>query len=90
MATFAMMDGNMVTNIIVGENKEELESLLGCRVIEFNNENPAGPRWTYDEETGTFQAPPELSYEEQRKQEILQRLGMTEEEFVFLSQNINN
>ena len=57
MATFAMMGGNSVTNIIVADDKEATEAALGCKLIEFTQENPAGIGWTYDEATGKFIAP---------------------------------
>lgn len=57
MATFAMMSGNSVSNIIVADNKEETEKALNCVLIEFTTENPAGIGWSYDFETGKFIAP---------------------------------
>lgn len=48
MATFAMMSGNSVSNIIVADNKEETEKALNCVLIEFTTENPAGINWTWD------------------------------------------
>ena len=64
MATYAMMSGNSVTNIIVADDKEATEQALKCVLIEFTNENPAGIGWTYDPETNTFLAP-ETTDEEQ-------------------------
>lgn len=57
MATYAMMAGNSVSNIIVADDKEATEAALGCTLIEFTPENPAGIGWTYDPETGKFVAP---------------------------------
>lgn len=57
MATFAMMSGNSVTNIIMADDKEATEAALGCKLIEYTAENPAGIGWTYDETTGKFNAP---------------------------------
>ena len=48
MATFAMMSGNSVSNIIVADNKEETEKALNCVLIEFTTENPTGIGWTWD------------------------------------------
>jgi len=48
MATFAMMSGNSVSNIIVADNKEETEKALNCVLIEFTTKNPAGIGWTWD------------------------------------------
>lgn len=57
MATYAMMSGNSVSNIIVAEDKEATEAALNCTLIEYTADNPAGIGWTYDEETGKFIAP---------------------------------
>ena len=57
MATFAMMSGNTVENIIVTDDKEQAEKDLGMALIEYTAENPAGIGWTYDAETNTFTAP---------------------------------
>ena len=57
MATFAMMGGNVVSNIIVADDKEATEAALGCTLIEYTAENPAGIGWSYDENTGQFLAP---------------------------------
>ena len=57
MATYAMMAGNTVTNIIMADDKEATEAALNCTLIEFTPENPAGIGWTYDPETGKFSAP---------------------------------
>ena len=55
--TFAMMSGNSVSNVIVADDKEATEAALGCVLIEYTPENPAGIGWTYDLETGKFEAP---------------------------------
>ncbi len=52
-----MMAGNSVTNIIMADDKEATEAALGCKLIEYTAENPAGIGYTYDEETGKFVAP---------------------------------
>lgn len=57
MATYAMMSGNSVSNVIVADNKEECEAALNCKLIEITPENPGGIGWTYDEATGKFVAP---------------------------------
>jgi hypothetical protein len=57
MTTFAMMGGNIVSNIIVADDKEATEKALNCSLIEFTKENPAGIGWIYDAETGTFSPP---------------------------------
>ena len=58
MGTYAMMSGNIVNNIIMADDKEATEIALGCQLIEFTSENPAGIGWIYDE-TGKFN-PPEM------------------------------
>ena len=57
MATFAMMSGNSVINVIIADDKEATEAALNCKLIEYTPENPAGIGWTYDESTGKFSAP---------------------------------
>ena len=64
MATYAMMGGNTVTNIIMADDKEATEAALGCTLIEYTPENPAGIGWSYHPETGKFTAP-QLAEEEQ-------------------------
>ena len=48
MATFAMMSGNTVDNIIVADNKEATEEALRCTLIKFTADNPTGIGWTWD------------------------------------------
>jgi hypothetical protein len=55
MATFAIMGGNVVSNVIVADTLEDAQ-VLGT-AIEYTTENPAGIGWTYDESTGRFTAP---------------------------------
>ena len=57
MPTYAMMNGNTVDNIIMADDKEATEQSLNCVLIEITPENPAGPLWRYDEETGKFTKP---------------------------------
>ena len=57
MATYAMMSGNSVSNVIVADDKEATEAALNCTLIEYTPENPAGIGWSYDPETGKFEAP---------------------------------
>jgi hypothetical protein len=59
MATYAMMSGNSVSNVIVADNKEATEAALHCTLIEFTPENPAGIGWTMDED-GKFHPPVEV------------------------------
>ena len=62
MATYAMMSGNTVTNIIMADDKEATEAALNCVLIEYTAENPAGVGYIYDPETNTF-AEPEITEE---------------------------
>ena len=63
MGTYAMMSGNTVENIVMADDKEATEAALRATLIEYTAENPAGIGWTYDPETGTFIAPPEVEEE---------------------------
>ena len=56
MATYAMMSGNIVSNVIVADDKETTEAALKCVLVEYTTENPAGIGYTLDE-TGKFNAP---------------------------------
>lgn len=56
MATYAMMSGNSVSNVIVADDKEATEAALNCVLIEITAENPAGIGWTMDED-GKFIEP---------------------------------
>lgn len=58
MAIYAMIQGNMVTNIIVTEDKEQSEKDLNTTLVEITSENSGGIGWFYDAETGKFVAPP--------------------------------
>lgn len=51
-----MMSGNSVSNVIVADNKEDAEKALGCVLVEYTPENPAGIGWTMDE-YGKFNPP---------------------------------
>ena len=56
MKTFAVMSGNIVSNIIIAEDISDGEE-LGLTLIEYNPENSSGIGYTYDEETGLFSPP---------------------------------
>jgi uncharacterized protein YbjT (DUF2867 family) len=56
MATFAVMNGNAVSNVIVADDKEATEAALDCVLVEYTPENPAGIGWRLDE-TGKFNRP---------------------------------
>jgi hypothetical protein len=55
MATFAVMNSNIVENIIVADTKEIAEQVIGKECIEYTNSNPAGIGYTYAD--GVFTAP---------------------------------
>jgi len=48
MATWAVLSGNSVVNIIVADTKEVAEAVTNATCIEYTNENPAGIGWTWD------------------------------------------
>lgn len=55
MATFAVIESNKVTNVIVADTKEIAETVTGLTCIEYTEENPAGIDWTYN--GSTFEEP---------------------------------
>lgn len=54
MKNYAQLLGNSVVNIIVADNKDEVEQLFSCTLVEITAENPAGIGYAYDAETGLF------------------------------------
>jgi len=64
MATFAVMSGNTVSNVILADNKEETEAALSVTLIEYTPQNPAGIGWVYNETTRKFTAPEPIVEEE--------------------------
>lgn len=58
MATFAVLNGSMVVNVIVADDKQEAEQALEVTLIEYTPDNPAGIGWTYDQIAGLFSPPP--------------------------------
>ena len=59
MATYAILTGNQVTNVIVAdtENDALAVSPKGVTAVKYTPDNPAGIGWTYDEATGQFTDP---------------------------------
>lgn len=57
MKNYAQVSGNSVVNIVVAENKEEVELILGSSLVEITEENNAGIGFIYDPETGLFTNP---------------------------------
>jgi hypothetical protein len=87
MATYAMMNGNTVENIVMADNKEATEAALNCVLIEYTTENPAGAGWTYDEVTGRFTEPEIVELSAKDK---LLAAGLSEEEITALIQEASN
>jgi hypothetical protein len=85
MATYAVMGGNTVSNVIVADDKEDAARVMGAELIEYTPENPAGIGWTYDAETGRFTAPEpvEVDPAEEARQKLI-AAGLTEEEIAAL------
>ena len=48
MATYAVLNGNNVENIIVADSLEIAETVTKKTCVEYNDSNPAGIGWTYD------------------------------------------
>ena len=55
MATFAVIDNNTVTNVIVADTKEIAEIVTGLTCVEYTQENRVSVGWTYN--GSTFEAP---------------------------------
>lgn len=49
MANYAVIENNIVTNVIVADTKEVAEQATGSTCVEYTDENPAGIGWTYDD-----------------------------------------
>ena len=48
---FAVMSGDLVTNIIVADTLEIAETVTNSKCIEYTDEKPAGIDWTHNGET---------------------------------------
>jgi hypothetical protein len=48
MANYAVMNGDIVENIIVADSLEIAETVTEKTCVEYNTNNPAGIGWTYD------------------------------------------
>lgn len=55
MKNFAVIENNIVVNVIVADSLEVAETATGSTCIEYTSENPAGIGWTYN--GSTFVAP---------------------------------
>jgi len=89
MATFAVMGGNSVSNVILSDNKEETELALGVTLIEYTPQNPAGIGWIYDEATGKFVAPIPIDPVVTANDKLI-AAGLSEEEIATLIQEAGN
>ena len=65
MANFAVINGNIVENIIVADTKEIAESVTGKLCVEYVNENPAHIGFGWDETNGFEQPVVELPVSEE-------------------------
>lgn len=50
MATYAVVENNIVTNVIVANNANIAQQITNKTCIEYDKSNPAGIGWTYDGE----------------------------------------
>jgi hypothetical protein len=57
MPNFAVLNSNIVENIIVAETKQIAESLTGKVCIQYSSENPANIGYEYDFDLETFVKP---------------------------------
>ena len=60
MATYAVISGSTVSNIIVADTVEIAEAVTGCICIEYTADKPAGIGWAYDQHADVFVAPVEV------------------------------
>ena len=65
MSNFAVINGNIVENIIVADTKEIAESVTGKLCVEYVNENPAHIGFGWDETNGFEQPVVELPVSEE-------------------------
>lgn len=54
---FAVLNNNIVENVIIADSKETAEMFTNGVCIEYTDENPAAVGWTYDFESQTFISP---------------------------------
>lgn len=55
MANFAVIENNIVVNVIVAESLEDAENATNLTCIEYTNDSLAGIGWTYN--GSTFEQP---------------------------------
>ena len=89
MATYAVMGGNTVSNVIVADDPQDASNVMGAPLIEYTAENPAGIGWTYDEETGRFTPPEPVAPVDAATQKLLDA-GLTQDEIDALVAQVAN
>jgi hypothetical protein len=57
MANYAVIQDNIVTNVIVADSKEIAEEVAGFLCIEYTEENPTGIGWAFNPELNVFVNP---------------------------------
>jgi hypothetical protein len=55
MATFAVIENNKVTNLIVADTKETAEQIIGFTCVEYTDIHSVGIGWAYN--GTTFEQP---------------------------------
>ena len=60
MATYAVISGDTVTNVIVADTQADAELVTGATCVEYTDSNPAGIGWTWDGTTFTAPVVPEV------------------------------
>jgi hypothetical protein len=63
MAKFAILENNIVINIIIADSKEIAEEATGLSAVEYTDENTAKIGQTYDSVNNVFYTPEEISEE---------------------------
>ena len=69
MAHYAVMNGDVVENVIAADTLEVAETVTGKECIEFCKEHPAGIDWTYNRTKKVFSAPqpwPSWTFDEEK------------------------
>jgi hypothetical protein len=57
MSLFAIVENNVVINIIVAESKEIAETVTKATCVEYETQNDCGIGWVYDAEKKVFISP---------------------------------
>ena len=61
MATFAILSGDLVTNVIVADTLENAELATNSVCVEYTEDNHAGVGYSYDAKSGKFTRPAETT-----------------------------